>query len=152
MEAMVQERVSGAARLADAWALIYGRQPDYKEAVNKLVEAVEIAASPKVGPEADLTLGKVIGMMRGQPESFICTVGGKKHEDRVRRMAELLDALWDHQTFWRHPKPETENHQVTFEEARVLADIALTVVEAFGSEQIVHKKFRKGAERADKDE
>jgi len=116
------------------------------------VEAVEIAGSLKVGPQGKLTLGSIIGMLRDQPNSLVVTFGGQTYEDRVKRAAELLDALWAHQCLWRHPTVETENHQVTFEEARVLANIALAAVEAFGSEQIVHRKFRKGAERVDKDE
>jgi hypothetical protein len=81
------------ALLREAWAALYGRDPNPEHAYDVAVRAVEKASIPIVQPShASATLGTVIGELRNNPQLIVVALQPDRGDagDTVRAMLELL--------------------------------------------------------------
>ncbi|MGH9015359.1 MAG: hypothetical protein ACRDZ1_15695 [Acidimicrobiia bacterium] len=139
LERRVDETVAEAARaemsvgrrpsehLAEAWRHLYGRQPSPGPAYDEAVKAVEAAAIPIVCPEdKSATLGKIIGLVRSEPDRWALAL--QPHDgEGVSRLRAMLELLWKSQR--RHGTPDRmAPRSASPEEAEAAVLLAMTLV------------------------
>ncbi|MCQ5281470.1 hypothetical protein [Schaalia odontolytica] len=78
--------------MQNAWALAFGREPDFGEAWALSVKAVEAILCPLVSPEdAKPTLGKSVGVLRDTPNRWSCLLPDREY--RVDGRVEVKRGL-----------------------------------------------------------
>lgn len=78
--------------MQNAWALAFGREPDFGEAWALSVKAVEAVLCPLVSPEdAKSTLGKSVGALRDTPDRWSCLLPDREY--RVDGRVEVKSGL-----------------------------------------------------------
>lgn len=78
--------------MQNAWALAFGREPDFGEAWALSVKAVEAVLCPLVSPEdTKSTLGKSLGVLRETPDRWLCLLPDREY--RVDGRAEVKSGL-----------------------------------------------------------
>lgn len=78
--------------MQNAWALAFGREPDFGEAWALSVKAVEAVLCPLVSPEdAKPTLGKSLGVLRDTPHRWSCLLPDREY--RVDGRLEVKSGL-----------------------------------------------------------
>ena len=114
-----------------AWSSAYGKHPNASDAYREAVRAVEVYTSAALLPnDAKATLGKALGLLRGNPSRLKFVLQGT---DGAATVIAMLDMLWKSQHD-RHGTPdENAPLRVSIEEAQAALHMAITVVQWFQS-------------------
>jgi hypothetical protein len=125
--------------LRNAWSEVYGKNPDPSKAYTEAIKAVEVSAGPVVAPKDKLaTLGKMIGELKGHPESFTVLLTGtgdsptaKGDLDAVTITRLMAQLLWTSQHD-RHGNFDLDSViSVSQEEAQAAVQLAVLLVQWF---------------------
>jgi hypothetical protein len=122
--------------LANGWQATYGIHPNPSHGYRQAVRAVEAAAIPVIIPnDADATLGRVIGAIRGQPHLWQLSFTHRAEPQRpLDVLIAMLALLWEGQ-YDRHVS-EGVPLQVSQEEAETALPLAVTLVQWFTSDRV----------------
>jgi hypothetical protein len=114
--------------LVDAWTAATEVEGDPSKAYREAVRAVEAAAKPVVTPNDRLaTLGKIIGVLRDEPDGWVVTLRDDSVEDLIRRASVLWRSQHD-----RHGTDEP-TQPMTREEAIEGCYLATALVGSFAN-------------------
>src|ERR1035441_4940177 len=95
------------AHLVAAWSKLMGRNPDPSGAYREAIRAVEVVAAPMVAPNDTLvTLGKIIGTLRANPEKWTVDLA----EATTQQVTEMAAMIWQSQ-FDRRSEEHTSELQ-----------------------------------------
>ncbi len=116
------------AHLVAAWSKLMGRNPDPSGAYREAIRAVEVVAAPVVAPNDTLvTLGKIIGTLRANPEKWTVDLA----EATTQQVTEMAAMIWQSQ-FDRHgTHDESVPLNVSQEQADAAVHIAIALVRLF---------------------
>ncbi len=122
---------TAADYLSAAWHACYDLHPDYRQALDRSIDAVEAAARPIISPsDAAATLTKMRNALRDKPVKWATTLGSV---DQLRQRLTDLAAIQQ-----RHgvSDPAAVRH-ITRQEALAALHEAVTLVHAFTNGLIV---------------
>ncbi len=138
---LAQSAIGGSAseHLDTAWKAAFGRDPNPTHAYAEAVKAVEAVAVPLVLPnDSDATLGKVIGHIRANAQSYslVFTTHAEAIKGStltpVQAVIAMTDLLWSNQP--RHAEGDSRPAvAATQPQAELAVHIALTLVHTFRS-------------------
>ncbi len=122
---------SAGQLLTEAWAELYGRNPNPDQGYALAVKTVEAAASPVVSPNDKVaTLGKMIGQMKGQKDWGL-PLYDKDPGASSAALIGLHELIW-HGQHNRHGRADG-NLPMTDAEAQAAIGAAVTLVHWYGS-------------------
>jgi hypothetical protein len=110
-----------------------GRNPDPSGAYREAIRAVEVVAAPMVAPNDTLvTLGKIIGTLRANPEKWTVDLA----EATTQQVTEMAAMIWQSQ-FDRHgTHDESVPLNVSQEQADAAVHISIALVRLFAGGHI----------------
>ncbi|MCO4273053.1 hypothetical protein NG701_01155 [Pseudarthrobacter sp. HLT3-5] len=119
------------ARLAQAWAAIYGIDPNPSLAYSLSVKAVEDAAIPVVSPnDTSATLGKINSQIRNTGDWSLPLQREDEHTPASSTLLSMMKMLWAGQAD-RHGGHHDPDLVITHEAAEVAVMTAATLVQWF---------------------
>lgn len=121
-DSVASARSIASQHLRRAWEYLHRRNPDYPQALDEAVFALEAAARPVVSPQnRKATLGTMIRNLRDAPQNWTNEIG------TIDSLADRLAAIWTRQP--RHGTDDPiEIKMVTPEFATAAVHEALTIV------------------------
>jgi len=132
--AVMTERAGSAdGHLRKAWECVHAPAPDPVRAYWEAVKAVEAAAHAVLEPNnSNATLGSMLGVLRGHPESFSLAISGRDgRAGDAGRLIACVELLWKGQSA-RHGSSMPTRPE-TLEEATAAVHLAVMLVQWFTS-------------------
>lgn len=126
-EAAMTPADQASGELREAWAKVYGRDPDPSDAWDHAIKAVEAVIVPIVVPKkAKATLGDVLGELKANPGGFGFVLNSSSQTvGPVETVEAMLRMIWPNPD--RHGGAATR--APTLAEAETVVQVALTVVQ-----------------------
>jgi hypothetical protein len=121
------------AHLVSAWSKLMGRNPDPSGAYREAIRAVEVVAAPVVAPNDTLvTLGKIIGTLRANPEKWTVDLA----EATTQQVTEMAAMIWQSQVDRHGTDDESVPLNVSQEQADAAVHISIALVRLFAGGHI----------------
>lgn len=115
-----------SSELTEAWANVYGLNPDASDAWDHAIKAVEAVLIPIVVPnKAKATLGDVLGQMKANPGGFVLDLTSSGALGDVETLEALLRLMWPNPD--RHGGAATRTPSLL--EAEAVVQMSIMVVQ-----------------------
>jgi hypothetical protein len=136
-DAAINPRDQASAELSEAWSKAYGREPDQSDAWDHSIKAVEAVLRPIVCPnDTKATLGRIIGLLGSTTDPWKFLLRGQDRDYSVDALVDMLKLMWPDPNRHGSATPEPP---ATFEEARYVVQLAVTIVQWGRNDQMVKK-------------
>ncbi|SDL04537.1 hypothetical protein SAMN05216298_2445 [Glycomyces sambucus] len=131
---VMQQSGRAGSRLAKAWGLLYGLDPDASSAYRFAILAVEDAVIPVISPNASrATLGTVLSQMEGQKSWSLPMKRQHTNAPSNEVLISMMRLLWfgQHDRHGGQPSEPSGPGDVSVDEAKVAVSIAVALVAWF---------------------
>lgn len=140
VDQVIEGTDSAGTLLARAWEKLYGLHPDPSAAYGCAIKAIEESAKPVVSPgNKTATLGTIIKEMRDQKDWRLPMGRESEHTPSGEVVVGMLRLVWTGQRD-RHGGGDDAVKELTREEATVAVAMAVTLVQLFSDDGIVHRE------------